>query len=525
MKKLKLNILLVSAALMLFSSCGEGFDDMNVNPNSPEVVPTYSVFNNANRRVFDFTRDAWMSGRGTLPWVQYSAQINYLEEDKYQYRPSTAQTGWDQLYRSAANYKQIMEFASDPATANSMSAYGSLDNQIAASRVMSTYVFLLLVEHFGDVPYWSYGGQSNPDFQALQIESYMQPKYAKQPDIYADMLKELREASAQFDTGAAVFTQGDNIYGGNATQWKKLANSLRLRIANRVKDVYPQATAEMADAVAQGVFTSNADNAKHSYGNTANEGSPFWAAYFGASPRIDFAVNDRFINLLKGETGPFSTDPRLQKMAAPKGLTLPQVAAGNYTETDDLDMYQGMPYGLPANRVSANNPIAGLSFFSQRILSPNYEEVLIEYAEVEFILSEMNGWSQTNYINGIQASMEHWGVDADRIASYISTVPAANRENVLIQKYIALFMQPQEAWSEIRRTGVPGGDILLLPGATGYEIDGTPYVFVPLEAINYIPYRMRYPEKEQTLNNNNWLQGLQSLANGDNLDSKLWWIP
>ena len=150
----------------------------------------------------------------------------------------------------------------------------------------------------------------------------------------------------------------------------------------------------------------------------------------------------------------------------------------------------------------------------------------MEYAEVEFILSEMNNWSQSNYENGVMASMERWGVDATAISDFIDALPSANEENVITQKYVALFMQSQEAWSEYRRTGYPDTDILLLPGETGIEVDGTTtYVFTPLEDITHIPYRVRYPEGEQSLNADNWAAAVSRLSNRDELTSKLWWMP
>lgn len=517
-----------------FTSCDSGLEDININPNEPEIVPTHTIFNRATRRVMDNTRDSWMGARLTQPWMQYTAQINYVEEDKYEYRPPTAQTGWDQLYIAANNFKAIIDFCEDPQTASTMEASGNLQNQIAASRVMLAYTFLMLTEHFGDVPYYSYGSD-DADFQALQLsEGVLNPVYASQSKIYADLLKELREANDQFVLGETVFVSGDGIYNGNAEKWKKFANSLRLRIANRVKDVMPSAVSEMNDAVSDGVFTSNDDNAAQSYGASASEGNPFWAAFF-VDNRTDFAVNDQFVKLLQGvgETLPargasssfYGPDPRLQKMVAPIGLTKEQVTSGNYEESDDISNYQGMPYALPEDRLSSNNAIAGLSFVSQTILSANHPEMLMEYAEVEFILSEMNGWSQMHYEAGVRASMERWGVSDTDASEYIANLPAANEEHVITQKYIALFMQSQEAWSEYRRTGYPDSDILLLPGQTSTEIDGTPYVFVPLEDIDDIPYRIRYPEGEQSLNRANWSAAVANLSNGDNLDSKLWWMP
>src|SRR5690606_10731319 len=89
------------------------------------------------------------------------------------------------------------------------------------------------------------------------------------------------------------------------------------------------------------------------------------------------------------------------------------------------------------------------------ILAANYTEYYMEYAEVCFILSEVNNWDQDWYEAGVRASMERWGVEAAAIDAYVAALPAASEETVMMQKYIALYMQPMEAWSEYRRTGYP----------------------------------------------------------------------
>ena len=525
MNKFKFIIGAALTGLLVFTSCDSGLEGVNANPNEPEIVPSSTIFNRATRRVMDNTRDGWMGGRLIHPWMQYTSQLNYVEEDKYLYRPTTTQGGWNQLYLAANNFKGIIDLIEDPATAQTMAASGNLQNQIAASRVMLVYTFLILTEHFGDVPYYSYGG-TNENFQALQLdEGILNPVYAPQSEIYADMLNELSEANDQFVLGENVFNSGDGIYNGNAEMWKKFANSLRLRIANRVKDVLPGAANHMTDAVNDGVFTSNADNAMQHYGASSVQGNPFWASFF-VDNRTDFAVNDQFVRLLQGVNGSYGHDPRLAKMVAPKGIGKADVSAGNYTESDDISDYQGMPYGLPEERLSSNSyNIVPISFFSQQIMSADHPEMLMEYAEVEFILSEMNGWNQSHYEAGVRASMERWGVTDSEINSFVSSLPAANEENVITQKYVALFMQSQEAWSEYRRTGYPDTDILLLPGETGIEVNGDSYVFTPLEDISHIPYRVRYPEGEQSLNSANWSAAADRLSNGDNLTSKLWWMP
>lgn len=523
MKKYNKIIGLFLVGILTLSSCNEGLEEKNINPNDPEIAPTYTIFNRAVRRVMDNSRDEWVGGRLLYPWVQYTSQINYVEEDKYDYRLSNAQTSWNELYLAAQNFKQIIDFAEDPNTSVAMSAYGNLNNQIAASRVMLAYTFLNLVEEFGDVPYYSYS-TADPDFEALQLsEDILNPVYASQEKIYQDLLKELSEANDQFVLNEKVFVAGDGIYDGDASKWKKFANSLRLRIANRVKDVLPSAVDQMKDAVNDGVFSNNSDNAMLAYGSSSLQANPFWASFF-VENRTDFAVNNQFVKLLKGENGDFGYDPRLQQMVAPKGVGVADAAVGNYTPSAKLSDYQGMPYGLPEDLLSANNKLENISFFSDYVLSPDHGEMLMEYAEVEFILSEMNGWSQANYEKGVRASMERWNVSPSDIDAFVGKLPAANAKEVITQKYVALFMQPLEAWSEYRRTGYPDTDVLLLPGETTKDVNGTDYTFVPLRDINHVPYRLAYPDGEQSLNNVNRLKAASNYDNGDDISSKLWWM-
>lgn len=516
------SVLGISALSM--TSCTKDFEEINTNPNSPEVVPSYTVFNGANRYLMTFTRDGWWMARMSMPWMQYSAQSNYVEEDKYQYRDGQTGNGWIYLYRSANSYKDIILMCENPETADQMSAYGNLDNQIAASRIMLAYTFDNLVSHFGPVPYWSYGDRENPNFQALDVDLYPLASYASEEDIYIDLLKELKEATAQLNTGESVFNEGDNIYGGDAASWKKFGNSLRLRIANRIKAVYPAAQAEIDDAIAGGVFTSNADNAIHAFGETDAEGNPLWQTFYTGTPRTDFWPNRQFVDLLKGETADYGFDPRLYKIAAPKGLTFTRYNAG-YQDSDDLSDYTGVPYALPAVEDYYTSP-ANNNFFAKEILTATRGEVLMEYAEVAFILSEVNSWSQEHYENGVRANMERVGVEEAAIAEFIANLPAANERHVMNQKYVSLFYNPDEAWNEYRRTGYPDTEILLMPGEqTTRPHNGSTYTFTPLQSGNVIakdlPARVRYPVTQQTLNGENW-RAASSTLGGDEIDKKLY---
>ncbi|OAB76093.1 SusD/RagB family nutrient-binding outer membrane lipoprotein [Cochleicola gelatinilyticus] len=518
---MKKNIIIASlmfAIASCFMSCSDGIEDINTNPNEPEVVPTNTVFNSATKQYMDNMRSSFNNGRMSLDWVEYWGQTAYGDEDRYAFREATAENIYTVSYLVGTDLKSIIEINADETTAGDASAVGNNNNQIAACRIMLAYLFHRLTDTYGDVPYYSYGSPENAEFQALNASEFLSPVFATQEAIYTDILKELRESADMIVESAPVFTSGDNIFNGDATKWKKFANSLILRIATRSGN-----TAAINAAISDGVMTSNDDNAAHFYEDNDLNGSPWWVAYIS---RTDFAVAAPFVDLLQGETGNFSPDPRLFEMAAPISASINQVKNDTYEASTNFDDYEGVPYACQfLNQI----PNSTYSYPSSKIITPTYQEVLMEYAEVAFLLSENNGFSQSEYENGVRASMQKWGVASADIDAFVGSLPGANQENVLTQKYVALYMQGHEAWAEYRRTGFPNDDILLLPGETfplppNQQPAGiTSYTFNALLNATDLPFRITYPVFLQNLNAANRQAAVSGLSDGDTIKSKLFW--
>lgn len=498
-------ITLVLVGILLFSCEVDYLSD----PNQPEVAPTSGIMNRVQKRLMDDTRDEWFSGRQSLLWVQYWNQVNYTEEDRFQYRETVNQTDWDDLYKNAQDLIDLIELNTNEDTKGDMLQYGPNVNQIAAARIMLVYIYQLATELWGDVPYWSYAG-TNVTFQAnkLKTEGIDQPVYAAQSDIYPDMLNELDEAQASIITDENMI-DGDNFYGGDAAKWKIFANSLRLRIANRILDVYPAAQAHITAAIAAGVMSSNEDNAGVAYENNAVNGAPMYRA-FVVQARNDFAPSSSFVELLLGQRGPFGmVDPRIDIYVA--------------------DNVNGDKVGIPLT--GSNEDVKAFLIESEpgdAVLAADYTEEYMEYSEVCFILSEVNSWSQSWYEKGVRASMEKWGVETADIDAYIANLPAASEENVMMQKYIALYMQPMEAWSEYRRTGYPNTLIkpkvpytYTYPTASG-NVSET-FSFSPLVKLTDLPTRNKYLLNEASINEAN-VKAASTAIGGDAQDTPLWWM-
>ena len=520
MKRLAIIILGGLALLGTTTSCQKDFEEINTNPNRPQQALPTALFNGSTKLFLKYTRNYTTSGMMFRSWMQYTAQDTYTKESRFLYRDYAGDYLWRYPYQVAGGYKDIIDLNTDPKTKELMATYGKSENQIAAARIMLAYTFALLVETFGDVPYYSYGSPNPERFQALQLEKYISPVYATQKEIYTDLLKELKEAAAQIVSDSYVFKEGDYIFE-TPDKMRRFANSLRLRLAIRLKDVSDTELRTLAqqsiDELKAGtaVMQSEADTVELQFDSDDTNPAPIYKEYF-VSNRVDYSPSNSFVQLLKGQRGNFGVDPRLQKYFAPKGLTKYQARDGRYTESDNLNDYIGMPYGLDESMADFQfKSGVAVSFFSSRILQPNYAEVFMEYSEVCFLLSEANGWDNTWYKKGVEASMKKWGVNSTKITNFLSTIPAANEENVLTQKYIALYMNPNEAWAEYRRTGYPHTLIkvneetdLNIPTEAGQ----TKYRFESLVAdLTDIPERLFYPVAYKVINEANYQNALKSM--------------
>lgn len=500
---------IVSGLLVFLASCSD-FEAINKNPNSPEKVPTQSLIAYVERSIVDEIRSTNLSiGRSDL-YVQWLANNTYTDADRYYWISSNGNDSWKNLYLAQSNLDEIIRLNVDEATKAQAAQNGDNNNQIAVARILKVFTYQVMTDTWGDIPYSSFGG-SNATFDAGKADQgVIYAQYAKQELIYADLLKELKEASDQLNTGSSAFASGDAIYKGNALKWKKFANSLSLRIANRVRNKLNEADNRIKEILANPaqypIFESNDDNALLAFETNAPNQAPFYKATTLAN-RNDYAVSNVFVDFLQGKKAVSPVqDPRLSVYAQPN-------SKGNYV---------GQYYGMDMFTASLVSPDSvskpGAAFYKS-----DYKEVLMEYAEVQFILSEYKNWDQQHYLNGIRASMQKWGISNTAVDSYLQSAPPASQETVLTQKWVALFMQGNEGWAEYRRTGYPNflikaGDIVWKGTVNGQPVTKT---FEPI-GISSVPSRLLYPNNEVQLNSAQY-QKAAAQQGGDQLDTKIWW--
>jgi len=527
--KLSFGIFLV----LFITACTKNFDEINTNPNQPAKVSTPTLLTGAMKGLCDDIYDEWWGGRQSMLYAQYWTQRNYTSEDRYAIRQNVNNQYFRFIYHDVMNLMEIIRLNTDPTEAPTAALYGDNNSQIAVATILKVWAMQIMTDTYGDIPYSeAFKGNIDP---SLSIPN---PKYDKQSDIYAMMLKELAMADSLISLGGSGFTSGDPIYDGNMDKWRKFGNSLRLRVALRMSNVdnYAAANAILAEVGEDGFMTSNADNAVVPYPGGGAMNSPMYDAYF-TSARNDFTTCKTIVNLLKGvddtlnnKINPFNglTDPRLQIYTRKRG-----------------GKYLGMPYGMTDGQTQAYKGKTASWYGSGSynsssaivILHQKFAPVLMEVAEVKFMLSELKGYSQQEYVDGTRASLEHWGSVCHNLESwddatfntyvtdmnsYLANLPPASKKTVLAQKYIAFYNQGYQAWAEYRRTGEPS--FLLKPGEiANVDGSGNNVYFNPLITITTIPLRMTYPQQEYTVNASQVTAAAAGLAGGDEMTTKLWW--
>lgn len=467
------------------SACGD-LTSINVNPNAPTDVSAEYLFPQGVTALVGTLRGTTFDMTMTSLWAQHYAKIQYVDEDWYDIRPGTIDAYWSTLY--AGGLQDLAQAAAKAKATNNTS-------KEAPANIMRSWTFGVMTDLWGDIPY----SEAN---KADQAEGTTTPKYDSQKDVFNGLFATLKTAQDQIGTGTG-YGSADPIYGGSTAKWKKFANSLRARYAMRLSKRDPAtAQAQLTAALAAGVFTSNADDAKLVWPGDGNNDSPIYSNARppdGKGTRDDHRVSKTLVDTLKS-----LSDPRLAIYAQ---CTAVSKAAGGCE-------YVGVP-----NALSSPDAVA-LGFTKTSKVGTVFHEPsapswLMAYPEVLFIQAEaaQRGWlagSAASFYNaGITASMEQWGISASAIAAYLAQPevaynPATGLTQIALQNWIALYGQGSEAWAAYRRTGVP-------------SLQAGPAAIIPTVA-----RRLTYPLSEQSFNKAN-LDAAISAQGGAALTNRVWW--
>jgi len=457
------------------ASCTTDFEEINTDSNNPTEVPTSYLMTNAQREVLKSN----FNTTGML-YSQQWAETRNTGTSRYQFAESSF---YPYYLGPLVNLQRIIELNMDEGTKDTAALSGANENQIAICRILKVLVFQMITDIWGEIPY----------FDALKGREDFSPKYDTQEAIYADFVKELTQAAEQINLNAPGM-DGDIIYGGDMEAWRLFANSLKLRVGIRMTEVNPQLAKEAVEsATADGVFASNNDDALYTYLEDANNYNPYYGHYLVAS-------NNAISNILVDYMDSID-DPRLPIYADPAFAS---------------NTIVGMPYGVDY-ATAGSIPLDEISIPGQAVRQATTKGIIMTYSEVLFIMTEaaQRGWNvggesaETLYAQAITSSMNYWGVDVTAIDTYLTHPdvvydPVNFRQSIGEQKWISLYMNGIESWSEWRRLDYP----LLQPAPDAFEG-------------REIPRRRAYTQYEEDLNIH--VAEAISRQGPDVMETRVWW--
>lgn len=499
-------LFLIVAGLTL-GSCSN-FEEINTNPNAATKASAPLL---ATTLILDISKNAlgsissMMNGKSII-------RMEFPENAQYNYLGRASFDGLTVLN----NVDKMIELSPEGAYKNSYTALG---------KFVRAYKFFWLSMQVGDIPY----------AQALLGEKgTLNPAYSTQKEVMAGVLNELEEADKLFAAG--VKFDGDPIYGGDITKWRKFVNTFELQVLLHLYRKTGEADLKVKErfsAIVSGkpIFDSNNDNFQLVYADLAGQRYPFYKQ--GNTTRLYTMMTDVVVDKLKA-----LNDYRLFYYADPSPV---RTAAG--ASVDSWDSYAGFDPSMVYADLSAIFAKKDYSNVNSRYLElANAEPVyVLSYAMSRFMLAEaaVRGWipgSAVNYYSdGIRASMKFTaGYTPDNALfhhnrkmtdAYIETYIASDKvklkvgedvqtqlEQIITQRYLSTFMlhAPFDAYYENRRTGFPV-----------FKINPKSNLNVPSDKL---PIRWAYPQKELDYNTANVNSAIQSQYGGNDDYNKTMWI-
>lgn len=494
-------ILIVIIGSIFVISCKK-FTDFQVDPNNPTVADPSLELTNIEQIAFsDISAGAALACR----------YLDYTESsDNSQYY------GWQRSDMSYSNISQVVKMQQEAERTGN-------PNYRYIGKFFTDYFIIGMTQTYGDIPYSQIMQlMESTDFSD---SSALKPVYDTQHDIYLGVLNDLKIAADSLSTTAEAI-QGDIIYGGDISKWRKLVNSFTLRVLMSLSKKESDATLNVAqrfkDIVSNPdqypVFESNDDNGQLQYYDITHNQYPY---YNNNDMKTFYYLDSSFVAILKQ-----LKDPRLFVFGQPTPN-----AVKNGLSSQDFNAYGGLwgsgPLAYNTGKVSAGTASQINKRYAYEPV--NEPSVLMGYAELQFILAEAasRGWisgdASVYYKNAVQASMEFSNFgntysDAD-VQTYLDqssvTLQSSTAiQQIITQKYISMFMNcGWQPFYEQRRTGYPV-----------FEVTGSGIINI-VNGVKAVPKRWMYPTDEYTNNTVNVQTAVQrQYPDGDNINGTMWLI-
>jgi hypothetical protein len=532
---------LLCMLILIADSCRKDFEEINTDPNSFNTASDGSLFNEVistlqlgwneqfyinNEILYKQTQSAALTKEG---WGNYTLGTEEIWSNYYGALPEIRELE-----------KRIAAYGDSPGVRN-------MNAMVKIVRALKTFK---VTDLFGDIPF----SEAGYGFQNL---NHLHPAFDPQRDIYLSLLDDLKWADENIDEAASLeepyksFIGFDKLFNGNMLQWRKMANSLRLRHAMRMSEKEP--------VLAGNIIREIIENNKpvflgYDFAATPLESACLWPAAIGFKNESlpwsfrehkNLRMGSNIWHLLSANDsadGSGIFDPRayifFETNNANKWVPYPQIPDAN-TPSEG-----GIPYGShrdQAGSFSIKGETCLYSPFNYFVIDDyNYMPIILfTGAETHFIKAEAyfrgigvavdKDMADVEYMNGVNSSVKWWMKTAEksklplsgmtfpemipipdglnessvlnRYGSWNATTEEEKLEYIYIQWMLDAFRQPSETYALARRTGK-----------------------TPREGQPIAHFRLPYPPSEVEYNAENCAKAI-ARQGGDDFSNKIWWVP
>lgn len=479
-------IVILALSFSLFTSCTSDFAEINTNPTdqikaTPEELLPLAIKKGYNAS-FIYYYDYY---RRIMPWTQMSVP-NSGNSSEFMNDASGMNQSKNVFYEDHGALLTDIIYKIDHLPAEEQIKYVNIKS---IAIILKVYYAWYVTDVNGSMAYTEafqarYGGTQTPKYET-QEQLY---------DVFDKQLNEVYTAIQSADPSVQV-NPGDKdlFFNGDISKWKRVANSLRLKIATRLMKRNPTKLMAIATQVlSRDEINSTAASFMLRARRFTEQDNFNPAAMSASKPMVDF-MNE-------------SKDPRISIFFQQNDYSQENidklVAAGKMKKATESQRYVGGP--VSPNMVSANmsryytsakrllegvnyDTISRLQFRIWRpentskgiIGTGNAVFPILTYADYSLLKAELAarnlipGNAKDLYEQGIRASIETYNYiakealvddykvtnDADIIAylnePQIKFNPSLALEQIIIQEYLNYFKQPNEVWALIKRTGMP----------------------------------------------------------------------
>ncbi len=485
MTNIKYFLLLILGTAIFATSCSD-FEEINMNVNEPEDAPLNVILPAAQEHLWG-NYGSNNSARMTFnvyanTFTQHFAgnHATGVDYDQYFMNTGDEEFFFTRLYSKAfIDAKQIIDKAAEEKSPH----YSGI------AKIIQAVGLGYLTDIYGDIP-WS---------EALQGKDFPYPSYDSQESIYTEIQRLLSDAANDLSAGESLSSPGsdDLVFGGDLSKWIGAAHMLSARYYNHLSKVDASGSASNAlsaldDAYAAG-FSSTASDMHYGFDGSAIHRNP-WHRLWENNLII---ASENFMNLLLN-----SSDPRLE--AYWDNVAFGGTAVG----------YTGKCQGFGASNTSyspcgpngyfgkSDSPLLVATYFEAKFIEAEAAMRAGDAARAAAALNEAITANINKVVSdpdGLARAEAYLDANANETASSISMA------KIMTHKYIAMFAQGIEGWTDVRRHDYAYPDYLEIPK----ESCTTP---VATEFIR----RILYPQSE--LNNNP-----DKVPTGVGIFDRLWW--